>query len=58
MFHQKAEDSILFYRGVKSLEGNAEIEFEALKLFVKRQGDVKEKVSLSDFRKFQLTASN
>lgn len=51
---QEAEQSMMFYRGVKVLEGNTQIEFESLKQFVKFFA-TEEKVSVSDFRKFQLT---
>lgn len=51
---QRASDSMKFYRGVKEMNDNVAIELESLKKFV-AFFDVDEKVTLSDFRKFQLS---
>lgn len=44
---------MMFYRGVKSLEGNVEIEFEAIKKYV-QYTETEEKPKLSDYCKFKL----
>lgn len=43
----------MFYRGVKTLESNAGVELKLMIRFVKSGMATEEKVSLSDFRKFQ-----
>lgn len=44
---------MMFYRGVKTLEGNVEVEYAALKKYV-RMSETEEKPKFSDYRKFIL----
>lgn len=44
---------MLFYRGATEMEGIVQLEFEALKKYLEESSE-ETKLSLSDFRKFQL----
>lgn len=48
----------MFYRGVKTLESNAGVELKLMIRFVKSGMATEEKVSLSDFRKFQFLVTS